>query len=280
MQSLLLLIRQYRIFLLFIALELTSIGLIVQHNHYQNAVFFNSASYYVANMLSWKQNVLDYFYLSTQNRELAEQNAQLLNQLNQHRQASFPKSSPHLLDDSLIIHKYSFSTARVVNNSTRSKDNYITIDKGKEDGIEPGMGVISTQGIVGRVSASSEHFSTIVSLLHSKNIISAELQKNHQLGRIIWDSKSPRIAKLLEISSHLEVKPGDTVVTSGFNATFPPQIPIGIVKSVKPAKQETFYDIDVELSTKFNQLRFVYVIQNILASEQDSLETETLRGNQ
>lgn len=275
MQSLLLLIRQYRIFLLFIALEFISIGLIVRHNHYQNAVFFNSASYYVANMLSWKQQVKDYFYLRTRNRELAKQNAQLMDKLSQYQQAVYPHKEPILTKDSLLIKKYAYSFARVVNNSTRNKNNYITIDKGKLDGIQPGMGVISPQGIVGKVRACSEHFSTVVSLLHSNMRVSAEIQKNDQLGSILWDGISPRFAKLLEISIHLDVKPGDTVVTSGYNATFPPQIPIGTIKNAKPAKQETYFDIDVELSTDFNSLRFVYVIQNILETEQDSLEAQT-----
>ncbi|NJO02142.1 MAG: rod shape-determining protein MreC [Bacteroidia bacterium] len=274
MQSLILLIKQYRILLLFIALELVSIWMIVRNNYYQNATFFNSANYYTGVLLSWRQGVEDYFSLSYTNEELARENARLRALLSRERQRNRtlgPENNP----DSLVLNKYNYIAAEVVNNSTYQPRNYITLNKGRLDGIEPDMGVISSQGIVGKVSACSDHFSTVISLLHANMSASAQIKKNNELGSVRWDGRSPRFAKMLEISSHLNIKPGDTIVTSGYNATFPPKTPVGVVERVRKKAEETFYDIDVRLSTNFNRLSYVYVVKNILKVEQDSLEAET-----
>lgn len=273
MQSLILLIKQYRTFLLFFALECLSLWMLVNNNHYQRATFFSSANRYIGTVLSWSEGVKAYFSLRSQNEELTKENAYLHYLLSIERQKR--KGTQPTAADSSIFRKYDFTTARVVNNSTRGKNNYITIDKGRLDGIEKDMGVISPMGIVGKVSACSDHFSLVISLLHSQMSVSAQIKKNNELGSVQWNGLSPRYAKLREISSHLNVKKGDTVVTSGYNATFPPKVMVGVIDKVKTRSEQTFYDIDLKLSSSFNNLSHVYVIKNLLKIEQDSLQAET-----
>ena len=67
-------------------------------------------------------------------------------------------------------------SAEVINNSVHKPNNYITIDKGRNDGVKKGMGVISSSGVVGIVKETSRHFSTILSILHSKSKVSVELK--------------------------------------------------------------------------------------------------------
>jgi rod shape-determining protein MreC len=76
----------------------------------------------------------------------------------------------------------------------------------------------------------------------------------------------------MDVSKYKKVVKGDTVVTSDYNAVFPPNIPIGIVAKVGVEKDDTFHDIKVMLFTQFSTLKYVYVIKNRLANQQASLE--------
>lgn len=274
MQSLLILIRRFQFFLVFLLLESLSIVLMIRNNHYQNATVLNSANAYSGYLLSVSKSVSDYFGLFQVNQALAQENAELRDQLiRQGEQLKRIASQSEELD-SLVVSRYEFISAQVINNSTRRKRNYITLDKGLQDGVEPGMGVISSQGIVGKVKYCSQHFSTVISLLHSDMRISAQLKKNNELGTVLWNGVRPEVVQLHEIPNYLEIQEGDTILTSGYNATFPPRLMIGSIEKISRSEL-TFYDLDIRLSTSFNRLDHVYVVQNLLKVEQDSLETET-----
>ncbi|NJL12232.1 MAG: rod shape-determining protein MreC [Microscillaceae bacterium] len=274
MRALFLLVKIYRYFLLFLALEGFCLVLIFQHNHYQNAVFLNSASYYSGLMLDWTGGIVEYFSLRQSNRELAEENRQLRQSLEIERRKR-ERNFAQISLDSGLLQQYEFVVAKVINNSTHRANNYITINKGLRDGIKPGMGVIGPQGVVGKVQTCTAHYCSVLSLLHSGMVVSALVKKNEALGRVKWEGRSYRIVKLLEIANYLDIKPGDSIVSSGFGQTFPPQTMIGKVKKVRNLSQ-TFWDIEVELSTPFERLKYVYIVKNRLKPEIDSLSQDTL----
>lgn len=274
MGGLLYLIRKYQNFLLFLLLELISFGLIVQNNYYQNAVFFNSANSFTGSILSWSSGLREYFNLRQINKELAQENVQMKQLL-----ARITQKTEQLdikpIQDSVIVNKYTYALAKVINNSTNKINNIITIDKGAKNGIKKGMAVISPTGIVGKVIQVKQNFSTIISLLSAKTNISVQIKRNGELATLTWGNRNPRIAKLTDISTNVKVQVNDTIQTSGY-ANFPPRLMVGIVKKVKLIPEKTFYEIEVELSTNLSSLAYVYIIQDILKLEQDELEAETL----
>ena len=80
---------------------------------------------------------------------------------------------------------------------------------------------------------------------------------------------------MLYVPKHVPVEPGDTVVTSGYNATFSTETLIGYVKQATLRKEASFYDIELRLSTDFSTLQYVYVVNNTLKKEKDELEQYT-----
>ncbi len=72
---------------------------------------------------------------------------------------------------------------------------------------------------------------------------------------------------------HVDVKKGDTIVTSGFSYIFPEGIPLGIVEDVK-ISSGTFYDITLNITTDFKSLFYVYVIENNKQEELNELENK------
>jgi len=71
----------------------------------------------------------------------------------------------------------------------------------------------------------------------------------------------------------VNVQPGDSIVTSGYNAVFPPGIPVGIVETIEIEENETFYNIVIRLTNDFSRISYVYLIKNKLKVEKDSVES-------
>ena len=262
---------RFRSFLLFLILEIISFTLIVQNNNYQRAGFINSSNRVIANLLKVSNNVGDFFSLVSVNNTLAEENAELRNRVSQLEQSIFSLSTGEITDPSLI-NKYEIIEAKVVNNSVRQVNNYLTIEKGSSNGIEAGMSVLGPQGVVGKIKATSAHFSVMYSLLHSNMLISSRIERTADLSTVSWDGRQPSEAKLLYVPKHVIIQKGDIIVTSGFSSVFPANVKIGEIIEWDEQDNDTFYDITISLSTDFAKLSHVYVIGNSLNVEIDSLE--------
>ncbi|NHE58369.1 rod shape-determining protein MreC [Cyclobacterium plantarum] len=271
MQQIFLFLYRLRAILLFLALELLAGGIIFTHNSPQGAVFFNSSNKLVGNMLSVKNNFLSYFSLYSTNQALAEKNAYLLNRLDS---VSPVLDSAVLSVDTVLSKNFEFWSARVVNNSIHLNQNYITLNKGAKDGIQEGMGVFNELGVVGRVKGTSSNFSTVISLLNTDLLISSKIKETEVFGSTKWDGLKSNEAKLLYVPRHVQIVPGQEIITSGYNAVFPEGISIGKIKAVNPGSETNYLDITISLSVDFSKLNFIYLVKNDSREELDSLEIE------
>jgi rod shape-determining protein MreC len=271
MERLFLFIYQYRSFFTFLVLEIIGVWLLVQNNQYQGARFFNSSSALVGNLNNTTQNFKDFVSLREINRTLAEENALLKKKLEQRNQSLY---SLHVreIDDATLINRFDFVSARVVNNSVHQFKNHITINKGSNEGIEPGMAVVSAEGIVGKVKATSRNFSVITSLLHIDALTSVQLKRTSHFSTVQWDGTSPDYIKLLYLPRHVQPAKGDTIVTSGYNSVYPEGLMVGIIDEITLKDEALFYDVQVKLSQDFRKLVYLAVIRSNLRQEQDSLE--------
>ena len=264
-----------RAFFTFVILEVFCAWLIVENSQYQNTRFFNSSNRIAASIMGFAQSSREYFSLRKINQELSDENAQLRSVLERlNREGGLTEAAT----DSLV--RYDFVSAKVINNSVAQFKNHITINRGLDAGLEPGMAVISVAGAVGKVKSVSSHFSVLISLLNIDEHVSSLLKRTGNLGTAQWDGTDPRMVNLLYVPRHVKPQIGDSVVTSGYNAVFPEGVLIGIVKDVKLNKEALFYDIRVELAHDFGRLSFVKVVRSKLKSEIDSLESVTIRDKQ
>ena len=274
MQRLLLLIYNYRAFLVFLLLEILSGWLIVRNNEYQGAAFFNSSNEIAANILQTRRGVSDYFNLKNINQNLAKENA-LLREMVADKNQLYNYLLAKQLPDTVLSSQFDFIVAKVVKNTTRQFNNYLTINKGRKDGVEPGMGVISGNGVVGRIKATSKNYATVASVLHSDMKVSSLLKKSNTFCTTQWGGRNPQKADLLYVPRHIEINVGDSVITSGYNSVYPEDIMIGQVSNVDLKPNATFYDIEIDLSTDFSTISYVYVVHNQFRNEIDSLEMNT-----
>lgn len=271
MQRLFFFIYKYRAFFTFLVLELVCVWLIVENNNYQGARFYNSSNTVVASLNNFSQSIRDYFLLRDQNAVLAEEVAQLRKQIEVSNQRLQVFDSV-TVKDSVLISRFDFVSAKVVNNQVDRVKNFITINKGKNAGLQPGMAVISSAGAIGKIKAVSTHYSVVTSLLNVDVMVSGLLKRTGHFGTIKWDGRDPDRIDLLYIPRHVKPVVGDTIVTSGYSAIFPEGIAIGTIDEVELRDAELFYNLKVKLAQDFRKLSFVTIVKSQLKHEQDSLE--------
>jgi rod shape-determining protein MreC len=247
--------------------------MIIQNNYYQRASIVNSANTVSANILQTSNNIESYFYLKTENENLAKENAALRAKILESYAITIRDQTT--INDTTFRQKYTFTSAKVVNNSTNHRNNYITLDKGSDQGIMDNMAVISSTGVVGQVKEVSKNFCTVMSLLHSKTTISASIKKDGSYGPLTWDGVDYDFATLNDIPTHVNMKKGDTIVTSAYSLTFPQNILIGTVDSWERKAGKYFFTVRVKLSTDFKKITHVYIVNNMFKDEQQELETKS-----
>jgi len=269
MRNLIRFLLRYNVAIVFIVLEFVAIFLLVQYNQYQKAtvvgIFQNITGFYHSKVFS----LTEYLNLRETNEKLAKENTRLKNDLELIYRGDeiffFRK------EDTTYRQQYYMTSAKVINNSTNKQNNFITLNKGSEHGIEPEMGVVSSDGVVGVVYGVSKRFSTVISLLNTNFRISAKIKKNNYFGSLAWDGKNYGLAVLNEIPFHVEISKGDTIITSGYSTIFPEGTLIGVIDDFH-IEGGNFYKITVNLSTDFKQLTYVNVIRNLTRMEQMDLE--------
>lgn len=263
-------IYHYRAFFTFLLLELFCSWLIIRNNQYQGAHFFNSSNSFVAAVNGLSNNVHDYFSLREVNQVLAEENTKLRDEIekrNQRIQAS------GIAPDSAIIKRFDFVTAKVVNNSVDFATNFITINKGSEEGIKSGMAVLGPLGVVGKVKITSRHFSVVTSVLNIDIMISGLMKRTGYYGTVQWSGRDADFIDFKYIPRHVKPLKGDTILTSGYSGIFPEGILVGTIDEVVLREEAPFYDLKVKLSQDFRKLSYVSVIKSNLLHELDSLES-------
>jgi rod shape-determining protein MreC len=260
---------------MFLIIESFCIYLVVQNNFYQRASFVNSSNALSANITQTSQSIEDYFYLKTVNENLVKENAELRSQL---LASQFIIDTTSFVATKKYLHqKYIYTEAKVVNNSTSRRNNYLTLNKGTLQGVKRNMAIISSTGIVGQVQEVSDNFCTVMSLLHSKTTVSAKVKKDGSYGPLVWNGEAYDYATLNDIPTHVRLKQGDSIVTSPYSLTFPENIMIGTVESFEIEAGKSFYTVKVKLSTDFKKLTHVYIVKNIFREEQEELEKQTLQ---
>lgn len=250
--------------------------LLFSYNSYQCSVYLSTANAVSARLLRGKDKVTSYFGLAEKNRTLVEQNALLQERI----LALESMSTLHLLDslskeETLQrIHRtgYRITPAQVVDKSINKTDNYITLDRGTADGVEPDMGVLGVDGVAGVVYKCTEHYSLVMPLLNSKSRVSCKVYGSGDIGYLQWSGGDSRYAMLHDLPRYADVAVGDTIVTSGNSSFFPEGLMVGIVSELYPSQDGLYIALKVELATQFSRLEHAFVLGRMDADELVALQ--------
>lgn len=266
-------------FFLFVLLEIVCFYFIFQYNSYQKSIFFNFSNEVSGRIYTISGNVSTFWGLRKNNEALLYQNAELQRQIldlehyiNQLQTDSLATQA--YLNDSVLVQKYDYTVARVVNNSISRVENYIIINKGIDEGVKEGMGVVSVNGIVGFVRAASSNFSLVQSVLNPNTKLSCKIKGSNIPTTLVWDAKDYRYADLKDFPRFEKFSIGDTVVTSGVSKYLPEGFIVGTISDSKNQKDDNFFTLKVKLSTDFASLNNVLIINNYSRNELTKLVEE------
>lgn len=291
----------------FLLVELFSFYIILQYNDRQNAIFTHTMGLVGGNVLNKRNQWVEYAHLKEISDSLMEENARLRTRLADAKHIQVPYRDTFFIRDLdtltrtdslrllMVRPQYEFISGRVIGNSISGANNWLILNRGSTDGVEPGMGVVSKNGVVGIVRHVTAHFSMVMSALHRQTRISVLVQRvdekgapieeagnvfasrsnqpSKSLGSLIWEGGDPTIMTLKFVQRHFKVKENDLVVTSGYSQIFPKDIVVGrvIAPPVQDPENLDFWIIKVQLNQDMATLSDVNVVKDIFYSELDSL---------
>ena len=280
------LLKKYNYVVVFLLLVVVCFVLMSRTSYYQSSKLISWTNSIAGGWYQGVHSISGYFGLKGENDRLATENAQLRAQLAS-SYTSFttqwtPADTSYTVDDTVYRRCYSYTEARVIKNSWTEQDNYIMINKGSALGIKIDQAVISPDGIVGVVVSVSENIATIMPVLHSNSQNSIKMKRTSEKGSLVWDGDDYRYAKVEKVPTTDKYVKGDTIVTSGSADDFPEGILVGFVENAENLSGSGFYSMKIRLSTDFNKLDHVYVINNHFRDEQKQLmdKTQDLDKNQ
>ena len=266
---------------LFLLIEGISLVLIVRFNNYQGATFFTSAGNVAGSVYSMFMDANRYFHLKTENDGLLAQNVALTRELTELKEQLTELHNKETLQNDSIVRSinsgYTFMTANIINNSLNSVNNFITLNKGSDDGVRPEMGVFNSDGIVGVVYLTSKNRSIVIPLLNSKSSVSCRVKGSDSFCSLSWDGGDTRYSNLIDLPRYAQFETGDTVVTSGFSSIFPGDLPVGTVERIEDSADGMFYTVRVKLFVDFSRLTSVFLVGNDGYEEQSKLEEKSTK---
>lgn len=265
MRNLLDFIVRFSSWFVFAFYAVVSCALLFDRNPYQHHVWLTSAGSVAAGVYDVSNNVTGYFSLRAINEDLQRRQADLEEEVAALR-TQLRTAREALAQDSLAaidsVRQFRFIVATAISNSVTRPYNYITLDKGEADGLQPEMGVMDQNGVVGVVNVTGKHHARVISLLNPNFRLSCKLRGSDAFGSLVWDGKSPREALLEELPKHTRFHKGDTIITSGYSAMFPEGIPVGTIIGSARGEDDNFFTLRIRLLTDFTALSTVKVISN------------------
>ena len=273
MRSLLNFLLRYKTLIIFFILEAVALVMISSSHNYHHSVTYKAANSITGFISKKVANGQSYFRLRNVNEELVAENLQLRRQIDKLK--AVPQSGLTEVSDSVTGTRYTYLNAKVINNSVNKQKNFLTLDRGSRSGVTIGMGVASPTGVVGVIVGVSRNYSVAMSLLNTDFKLSASIARNDYFGSLAWDGRNHRYAQISEIPHHVAVTEGDTIVTSGYSAIYPPGLMAGTLTG-DFKKGGDFVTLKVLLSVDFKKLTNVYLIGSLSRDERKTLEEEVI----
>ena len=148
--------------------------------------------------------------------------------------------------------------ARVIGASPDPSSHMVFISRGSRDGVRRDMGVITPEGVVGKVFAVYPDTSQVLLLTDKESGVGALVETSRAQGPVRGTGEP--LLGLEYISNDIKVEPGEKILTSGQDRIFPKDLPVGTVTQVQPDRHSPFLKISVKPAARLNGLEEVLVL--------------------
>ena len=271
-------LRSVYVAVLFVLLELVALNSYVRATAYTEARLVAQSNRMTGGLHNLLTGIGHFFSLGQENRQLTARIAELEEQLARYEEAA---SEATLRKELAVLgsSQYRMMTARMVSNSVGRARNYLTLNRGRGDGVWSHMAVTTPEGaIVGYIIDCTERYSVAVSILNQSFRASGCIEGGSHYGSLSWEGGNPHYIYLKELPKYAEPKKGDRIVTTGFESYFPKGMLIGTVESAELDAVGTSYTVRIRLAADLTEIRNLVIIENLDQQEiADLQQSEAIR---
>jgi len=140
----------------------------------------------------------------------------------------------------------------------------VAIDVGEEDGIEEGMPVLATEGLVGRVRQVAGRYAEVMLTVDARSSVNVKVAGKGVTGNLEGSgSQDSYRGRLLFLHKARPLELGDALLTSGHDRLFPPNVEVGYIHSLEERQQGLYYEVEVAPAVNFSVLEEVQVVTGI-----------------
>ncbi len=189
---------------------------------------------------------------------LEEQNAELRARLAELEEARQENERLRALVAFAEERKLAKLGARVIRRPVSSWEGVIVVDRGADDGVEPGMPVIAAQGLVGQVAEVTASTATVRLLTDQQSGVASMVQSTRAPG-VVRGSVSGALS-LDFVDRTLLPLIGDVVITSGLGGVYPTGIVVGDVTAVDDRRGELYPRVTVESRLMIERIEEVFIL--------------------
>lgn len=161
--------------------------------------------------------------------------------------------------------EYDIENATILSRNKSYWFNTMTIDKGKKDGIKKDMAVITSSGLIGKISkvyTSSSEIKLITSDdVNYKISVSIKINGIDNYAILNGYNQEKNLLKVTGVSKTTDAKKGDIVTTSGLGELFPAGIYVGTVEEVKNDKYNLSKTVYIKTTQDFNNIHYVTILK-------------------
>ena len=147
--------------------------------------------------------------------------------------------------------------ARVMRVELQGPFRLVLLDRGSAHGVRRSDGVITPDGVVGRVTEVAGHISRVQLLIDTSSGAAAMISRTREQGMVV--GRRVNELEMRYLSALAEVRPGDSVDTSGLDAIYPKGFRIGRVKSLAGGDRLQ-QRVLVETAVDFRKLEEVLIL--------------------
>ena len=184
----------------------------------------------------WAASAADQRDLAAENAALQERIAEL--EAENERLQLYAEENANLSALLQISRKYADYETLGVRVTAKDPGNWydtFLLDKGANDGLDGKNALLTSEGLVGRITESGATYSRAITILDPNSSVSALCQRTGDLGVVKGDYTLMRdgLCLMEYIDSEAAIIEGDEIVTSYLSDIYPAGIPIGVVKEIR-----------------------------------------------
>lgn len=157
-------------------------------------------------------------------------------------------------------YNYPLQITRVVTKQLNTLNNSLSVNVGSNKGIQRGMPLINSDGLLGKVILAASNYSQVMPLSHPLFRVSAQIQDSKANGIITWDISSPSYLIMDFVPKTVTIDTGMVIQTSGLGNEFPAGIPIGQVVDFRSQEGTNTQQLKIEPFSKLNEVSEGFIV--------------------